>query len=261
MNKKILSVLSAAVMFVVFAVCGTFASAEGLSRLCDYCGVLTESEAAEVSDKLDSISIMRGVDIIVVTDTDTGVSAMTYADNFGDYKGYSSDIILLFVDPESRDWYVSTRGYGITAVTDAGLDAMESKFRPYLSDGDYYTAFMTFADLCDDYINQAVSDVPYDVGNLPKESFNFVMIPISFLIGAVIALIVCLIMRAQLKSVRAKESAVDYIRRGSFRVTRSHDIFLYSKLDRREKPKDNGGGSSTHTSSSGATHGGGGGKF
>lgn len=256
MKNKILSVLFAAVMFVV---CGVCVMAEE-PRLCDYSGVLSTGEASDVSDRLDSVSSKYGMDIVVVTDSGVSASPRDYADDFSDYNGYGSDVILLFVDPVSRDWYISTKGYGITAVTDAGRDYMAEQFTPYLSEGDYYTAFVTFTAQCDDFVRQALSGSPYDVGNLPKGGFPFVLIPISLGIGMIIALIICLVWRAQLKSVCARESAVDYIRRDSFRVTRSRDIFLYSKLERREKPKDDGG-SDTHISSSGAEHGGGGGKF
>ena len=67
-------------------------------------------------------------------------------------------------------------------------------------------------------------------------------------------------MKAKLKTVRQQAKADDYMTPGSLHLTYSRDLFLYTHLDRREKPKSDSG-SSTHTSSSGTTHGGGGGKF
>ena len=69
--------------------------------------------------------------------------------------------------------------------------------------------------------------------------------------------------RGQLKTVRRKAAASDYVRPGSMNVAYANDVFLYSHVNRTAKPKDNdsSGGSATHTSSSGTTHGGGGGKF
>lgn len=257
MKKRFLSAFFAA---VIFAVCSVCASAADSERLCDFAGALSAGEAEEISAKLDSVSDELGMDIVVVTDSDIEESPVAYADDFYDYNGYRGDGILLFVDISGRDWHISTKGYGITAVTDAGLEYMSEQFKPYLSEGDYYKAFGVFADLCVDFVKQARSGRPYDSGNLPKGSVPPVLIPIAIGVGAVIALIICLVWRAQLKSVRARSSAVDYVRSGSFNVTRSRDIFLYSKLECREKPKDDGG-SSTHASSSGSEHGGGGGKF
>lgn len=45
------------------------------------------------------------------------------------------------------------------------------------------------------------------------------------------------VMRGQLKSVSFKGNATDYVRNGSLSVTERNDVFLYRKVDRREKPK------------------------
>jgi len=47
------------------------------------------------------------------------------------------------------------------------------------------------------------------------------------------------IMRGQLKSVGMKSNAADYVRKGSMQVTERNDFFLYRKVDRKEKPKNN----------------------
>ena len=48
---------------------------------------------------------------------------------------------------------------------------------------------------------------------------------------------------------------------GSLKLTEQKDLFLYRRVDRREKAESSSGGSSTHTSSSGETHGGASGSF
>ena len=186
---------------------------------------------------------------------------MDFADDYYDYNGYRADGILLLVSMEDSNWWISTAGYGITAVTDAGLDYMSDQFVPYLSDEEFAQAFEKFADLCDEFITQAKTGDPYDSHNLPKEPFSLVTnLLIAFGIGLVVAWIVTGSMKAKLKTVRQQAKADDYIASGSLQLTHSRDLFLYTHLDRREKPKS-GSGSSTHTSSSGTTHGGGGGKF
>ena len=64
-------------------------------------------------------------------------------------------------------------------------------------------------------------------------------------------------MRAQLKSVRTQDSAVDYVRQGSMELTRSNDIFLYHTVTKTAKPKD----SDSSSGSSDSDHGGTGGSF
>ena len=232
------------------------------NHLVDDAGLLTDTEAANLEAKLSQISDRHNVDIVIVAvDSTDGKSPMDFADDYYDYNGYRADGILLLVSMEDSDWWVSTTGYGITAITDAGLDYMSDRFVPYLSDGEFAQAFEKFADLCDEFITQAKTGDPYDSHNLPKEPFSLVTnLLIALGIGLVAAWIVTGSMKAKLKTVRQQAKADDYIASGSLQLTHSRDLFLYTHLDRREKPKSDSG-SSTHTSSSGTTHGGGGGKF
>ena len=250
-------------MLILCLVAGLSLTAYASSNhLVDDAGLLTDTEAANLEAKLSQISDRHNVDIVIVAvDSTDGKSPMDFADDYYDYNGYRTDGILLLVSMDDSDWWVSTTGYGITAITDAGLDYMSDRFVPYLSDGEFAQAFEKFADLCDEFITQAKTGDPYDSHNLPKEPFSLVTnLLIALGIGLVAAWIVTGSMKAKLKTVRQQAKADDYIASGSLQLTHSRDLFLYTHLDRREKPKSDSG-SSTHTSSSGTTHGGGGGKF
>ncbi len=259
MKKYIVSLITALILCLMLAVP---VLAADMPRLVDDADLLTDSEEISLIAKLDEISERQDFDIVIVTaNTIDGSSPMDYADDFYDYNGYRFDGALLLISMEDNDWWVSTKGYGITAITDAGLNYMSDKFVPKLSDGQYADGFDTFATMCDDFVNQARSGEPYDVSNLPKDSFPLLRnLIIALAIGFVIALIAVSVMKYQMKSIRSQPEANKYVRNGSMNVTESRDLFLYTKIDRRAKPKDNGG-SSTHSSSSGSTHGGGGGKF
>ena len=58
-------------------------------------------------------------------------------------------------------------------------------------------------------------------------------------IGVLIGLITVLVMRSQLKSVRPKNAAADYVVSGSFQLRHSRDIFLYRNVHRTPRPKNN----------------------
>lgn len=239
-------------------------------RLVDNADLLNDDEETTLLAKLDEISERQQADIVVVTvDTLDGKTPMDYADDFYDYNGYgfgdTNDGVLLLVSMEDRDWWMSTSGYGITAITDAGIEYISDKFLSDLSDGNYAEAFSTYAQLCDEFFTQAKTGQPYDVGHMPKEPFNIVWnLFVALIVGFVIALIATNIMKGKLKTVRFQYAAGNYVKENSMNITDSRDMFLYTHVDRIAKPKEtssSSGGSSTHTSSSGATHGGGGGKF
>lgn len=237
-----------------------------LERLVDDADLLSDQEEEKILAKLNEISERQQCDVAVVTvDGLMGKSARAFADDFYDYNGYGmgteDDGMLLLVSMEDRDWYITTHAFGVTVLTDAGIDYISEKFLPDLSDGNYADAFMTYAELCDQFITQAKSGNPYDVRNMPKEKMGPEWILICLGIGLVLALIVTGIMRLQLRSVRRQAAAASYIKPGSRNISISRDIFLYRNIIRTKRPKNEGGGSSTHTSSSGRSHGGGGGKF
>lgn len=269
-NGKLQSIMLmlALVLMTVFAVP---VRAEGnLSLVEDYAGLLDSGEKQELLAKLEEISSRQGMDIVIVTmDSLEGYTATQMADDFYDYNQYgqgsSKDGILLLLAMEDRSWAISTTGRAIETFTDEGQEYMVEKFRPYLSDGDYMQAFVTFADLCDSFITQARESQPYDVGNMPKEPVGVEWIGISLVIGAVIAFLITGAMRLQLRSVRHQAEAGYYQKSGGLNLTRRNDIYLYRNVQKHARPKDDGGGkgggSSIHVGSSGTTHGGSSGHF
>lgn len=220
-------------------------AADMLPRLVDDADLLSDSEEEALLEELDEISERQQVDIVVVTVNSLGgTSPRDYADDFFDYNGYGfgdgRDGILFLISMEERDWYISTSGYGITAVTDAGRKYMAKQFLGDLSDEEYAEAFTSYARLCDDFITKADAGEPYDAGNISGSELSlFGALLIAVAIGFVIALIVTGIMRMQLHSVRGQAAADSYIISGSMQVTKRSDLFLYKLVDRREKPKEN----------------------
>ena len=197
--KKIIAVLYC--LLIALSLC-TVVSADEIPserlqpRLVDDAEILTDSEEAELLSKLDYISETMQFDVVAATVYGLGdyYSIMDYADDYYDYNGFgygsSADGCVLIVDMSGRDWWISTCGYGITALTDAGIEYIGDQFEDDLSDGYYYDAFNKYADLVEEFVKQSEEGVPYDSGNLPKEPYNwFFGIVFSLVVGFVIALI------------------------------------------------------------------------
>ncbi len=265
MKKHVIYMIG--ILLLVLCVLLPLHAADAPARLLDEADLLTDGEEAVLLTQLDEISVRQGMDVVIVTVSETGDrTVVAYADDTYDYSGYAADGILLLISVDAREWAISTAGYGITAFTDAGLDYLSGQIGGAMSAGEWNTAFLTFADLCDGFITQARSGAPYDVGNLPgdgvKKPFNPLLTGIvSLVIGFAIAFFRMNRWKNQLLSVQKEAAAASYVKEGSMQLTEQRDRFLFRHVDRHEKSTSNAGGSSTHVSSSGNTHGGASGSF
>jgi uncharacterized protein len=251
------------------------------SRVSDSASVLREADTSILLKKIDAILESYSFDtVIVTTETLDGKTAQAYADDFFDQGGYgygpTSDGILLLVAMKEREWHISTTGTGISFFSDRQINSISDHLLPYFKDGDYASGFTVFLDEVSYVLGHVTDDVYVPPKNIPNEYTPHANIQVKkeldkpqlflyILLGSIaVALICVLIMKYQMNTARPQPLAHDYVKSGSFKVTRQKDIFLYSYTSRRLKPQDTshtGSSSSTHSSSSGHTHGGGGGKF
>ena len=236
-------------------------------RLLDMASLLSDEEVDSLTSRLDELSLRQKMDVVIATtNTLEGKSVVEYADDLYDYcsfgYGANRDGLILVISLEDNDWYISTCGYGITAFTDAGIDYIGEQIVPYLSDKDFAGAFATYITLCDEFITQAKTDKPYDIGSLPREPLSPAWILVSLIVGLILSCTTVGKMKAKLVTVRAQAAANSYMKDGSMNITDSREMFLYKNVTRTKRSSESSsGGSSTHTSSSDTTHGGGGGKF
>lgn len=249
--KKFLLIVCLA---LALSLCCVAFAASGL--LTDRAELLDSWEEERLTERLEEITDETGVAVVVVTvDGLDGKSVRSYADDWLNHGGYGNDGVLLLIDMDSRQWYISTAGYGMTAISDASAQRIGDRVAPYLGDEEYYDGLCVFADGCEDYILRAQSGQ-----GEPQETESAVpgleTLGICVLIGFVISLIVALCLKAQLKSVRSKPDASSYVRAGSMVVTQSHDMYLYSNTVRTARPKNNSSGHS-----GGRSNGGAGGRF
>ena len=237
------------------------------ARLNDSAALLSESEYSEVLDVLNKVSTENAFDVVIVTTNSIGSqSACEFADDYFDYNNFGIGanrdgcVLLLNITGQAgnNDWYVSTRGYGLKAIKDDGLEYLSSRFLPLLKSGDYKSTCLEFAYGCDEFVKAAKAGKPYTGRNIPKDINWFKWIGFSLLAGIAGGFIVTGVMKSKLKSVRPATEASNYVKSGSVQITARHDIYLFSNVTKTPRQTDN---SSSHTSSSGASHGGGGGKF
>lgn len=247
----------------------------------DNADLLSASEETSLGVKAQAIRQEYGMDAVILTvDSLDGKRPQDYAGDYYDYNGYAADGVLFLLSMEERDWYISTKGNAIYALTDYGIQQVGEGTLPYLKNGDYYGAFDAFLDALPTYFSAYSDGAPIDgyadtSGDYyhgdQEDVVNYegqprrVNILISIAFGAVIGAITVLIMRAAMNTKRPQRSAGSYLNDSSYHLRTNQDLFLYSNVTKtriqQESSSSGGGGSSVHASSSGSTHGGGGGKF
>ncbi len=252
-------------------------SAEIKTRVADEAGLLYADEILSLEAKAQALAEGYGIDAVIVTiDSLHGQTAQDCADNYYDVSGYADDGVLFLLAMNEREWYISTCGKVIYALTDYGIQQLGDEVLPYLSSGNWYGAFAHFLDCLPYYLDAYEAGSPVDghadysgdyyhgqqdeVVYAPREyEPNFL---ISLLIGIAAGGITILVMRSSMKTNRSQRTASVYLKDGSWHLYRHLDIFLYSNVKKTRKQENtSGGGSSVHRSSGGRSHGGGGGRF
>lgn len=246
--KKIIAVLSALTLCIILSI-SVFAADQ--PRLIDEADLLTNSEENALLVKLDHISQKYSFDVVVVTLEDYGGFDIDgFSGNYYDDHGYgfgtTNDGVILIISMAERDWVITSTGTGRDILNDDARSYIADQFYNDLHNGNYSSAFNTYADLCEKLLADAQN------GKYYKTPFNAGM---SAIIGAVIGLIAAAIvtgkMKGELKSVRMQSAASVYIKDNSLNITNSHDSFLYNTVTRVARPKEN---SSSRSSSSGSSH-------
>lgn len=267
LRKLMLLVMSVSIMsvFLGFSV----SSAAGKKSVIDDAELIKASDEKELDKKIKNIQKDKFDVVILTVKSLDGKSAQDYADDYYDNNDYGLDNeksgVLFLVSKGDRKYHISTKGAGIKAFTDYGIGRIKEEIKPYLSDGDYFDACDEFLNITKDFVKAYKDGTPYDTDNPYNEEIDYVILEvIALVIAFVIALISVGIMRLRMNTAKLKGTAMEYIKKGSFKLTSEKDIFMYSTVTKTAKPKDNdnsAGGSTTHVSSSGSEHGGGGGSF
>lgn len=258
MTKRITAILFAFILILSTALLPASAETAQISMVEDNASLLSDSEISTLNATLKDVSTTCKCNVVFATANDLNNASFSYDGTTADYAdryyetlcGKDTDGVLLLVvlrnKQGKRETYISTSGKCIKRLSDsereAIFDDLQNNHNP--DSKGYY-----------DMLNAAALDLKED---LPPH-LKWYMLPLAFIIGFAIAMIILFFLKKQLTTVQMQRGAVNYVRPGSMNVTASRDTYLYSTVSRTARPKDSG--SSSHTSSGGGTHGGGGRTF
>lgn len=261
MKKSVTILLSLAILLIFCLGMALPVSGAPLEQiyLRDNGDVLTDAEEARLSEKLEKVGRERECDIAVVTvRTLNGRNVQRYAHELYDIHGYGQgsdrDGILLLISVGDREYAFSVNGFAHRSLSEKALDRIEDDVVASLSEDRYAAAIDAFADNCDYLLGLARDGKSYN-------PFPWVILPISLVLGFLIALVSVNSMKNKLKTVRFAGNAANYVRRDSLVLRDSREIYLYSTVTKIPKPKNNGSGRSSSGGSSGGSRGGRSGHF
>jgi uncharacterized protein len=268
---KRVSIVLLIFMFVLLAAqIGVYAY--NSENVIDDLGYLTETEVTNLQSSIDRIKENYRLDtVIVITDNTQGKSSRDFADDYFDYNGYGigSDYsgLMLLINMNKRDVYISTSGKAIDIFTDRRIDNILDDVAESLSNRDYYQACCEFISNVKSYAYSGVPSNQYRV-NTNRNYFHNVLSMLKFfpiyIVALIISVIATLVVTFSSKG-KITTNCVTYEENGSFALSETRDNYIRESTVRtRIQSSSSGGGSgrsSTHRSSSGRSHGGGGRRF
>lgn len=281
MYKKFSALMLVFVLVSILASTGVLAS--NPNNVVDMLDYLTESEENALQSRIDTIKENFNLDtVIVITDNTEGKSSMEFADDYYDYNGYGLDSeysgLLMLINMDIREVWISTTGKAIDIYTDSRIYNMVNNVTGYLSNANYNAACNKFLDDVSKYAKSGVPEGQYRVEGDPYSTldsrqlsnlsyFGKVSLLMSswpvYIIALIIAIIATVIVSHSSKG-KVTISSRTYEESGSFVLTEDTNQYIRETTTRTKIERSSGGGgsgSSTHRGSSGRSHGGGGGRF
>ncbi|OPZ94247.1 MAG: hypothetical protein BWY74_00717 [Firmicutes bacterium ADurb.Bin419] len=264
------------IFILVSILTGTLTYASNPNNVIDNLGYLTESEITELQSRINSIKETYVLDtVIVITDNTEGKSSMVYADDYYDYNDYGLDSkysgLLMLINMQKREVWISTEGKAIDIFTDSRIKNMVNNVTNSLSNGNYYDACKIFLNDVSRYANSGIpkgqyraeGDPPYVNATYLDKVLRLMRTWYIYLIALAISIIATAIVSYSSKGKVTIDNRT-YEEGGSFALSENSDIYLRETTTRTKIERNSGGGSgrsSTHSGSSGRSHGGGGGRF
>lgn len=211
----------------------------------DAAGLMSAAQQMALEEKIEKMYDETGIGLYIVTRRQIGYqsaelySTKYYRENGG---GKAAPVFLVVMSDRSYDIYVPYGKAGDTLEM-RFVDRLEKIAVANLKNDSYYKAFDSVADAMIRHLQA------------PKEEAKERLVealPVVGLISAVIALIIVLVIKGKMRSIRNKPNATDYVK--TFRLTGKRDIYLYTTTRRvRIETNDSGSGGS-HSGGSGGSH-------
>ena len=247
-------------------------------KVYDYADLLTDLEEENLYNEIQNFIEKTGYDLAVATINENPKgSARIFADDFYDYnefgKNQTRDGLLLLIDMDTREVYVSTTGYAILMYDEERIGSEEIYYNTnsvldygynFIKEEKYYDSFSSminrllyFYNL--DYPERSQKKEINEIGE--PVIIKYISYPFVGFISGILTLIVSIIFYNISRLKIKVGSTISYMKNKN--ITTKKDTLVNSVVTHTYRSTDSGsggssGGSSYHSSSSGSFHGGGG---
>ena len=250
MRKKILSFII--VLCLAFGLTAVVYADESYEYVYDEAGLLTSTEIQEINAKARYVSDTYDCGVyICATDDHTQYGYSNIYDFGREYylsyelgKGEEYSGILLVLSMDERDYTIVVSGEDTSALfDDYALDVVCDEMLDDFGNNNWYEGFYDYIDACgyiletgiaatDENYQSSYTDVTdYDYGyyeSTADEGWGIYGVLAAVGIPCIIALIVCLIFKGQMKSVYKGSGAREYISKDGFKLSERSDIFTHT---------------------------------
>ena len=265
MKKKLLVSLLLAVLLLLSLGGAALASGAQPGFVSDGAALLTDSQRQTLESEAAAFSAKYGCGIYIATVADyteygySPADAREYIYNeLGLGLGDERNGILLLLSMEDRDYDLTAYGMTAhTAFTDYGKERLADAFLDNFRNDDWYGGFMDYIRECGLYLDYAAQGTPVDIYQepyVPPTPGEKLVIAVP--IGCVVALVVCLIFRAQMKTAKKQTQAREYMDRNGVNIRVTQDSFTHrtQTVTVIRSDNDSHGGGGTYINSGGFSH-------
>ncbi|MDO4632780.1 MAG: TPM domain-containing protein [Eubacteriales bacterium] len=255
----------------------TMAVSASDSQVYDLAGLFSSEEADQLAQTVQALQNKHKMNFAVLTTEDAeGKSAEAYADDFYDEHIYPEGLkkggVLLLIDMDNREYYVSTAGDMIYYLTDAYIEDVLNQGESSMRRGAYADAVRSMLARIDQIVDKGLDGSRYqvdrDTGKVTRYR-SITRFEALLALGAslLIALLACLGVKSSYSNIH--DYRYDVSKNADMHLHRNNDLLInhYETRRRIHRNSSSGGGhghggrSTTHHSSGGHSHGGGGRRF
>lgn len=216
----------------------------------DDAGLLTMDEEKALESECRRLYKIYGTGVYIVTTPNFGR---------GDIKDWQRRIfsqydlgadcggsgVMLAISMAERDWGLVGFGSAQEAFSTYARERLGDLILDDLSDGEFYNAFSGYLSIADDYLSAAEEGKPYTEQHRYREGWRFpVIFGAAFLLSLGISAAVVLAWKKGMNTRVRQTGAMEYLKAGSFYLSKKSDLFLYHTVSRTKKPEQKSSGGS-----------------